>query len=144
MASKKITIVPVDQNSVEVCCGEEACVVIEVGGKQQTSDPDSPPPEKADDRPDYNDPGVTGVLPFFASRGRRTTAFTALESWGDLGQLVRESTATWKFLERDGPSCVIFIVRSGGHIDIRTVHEALADMPDTMEVIVGIAPSWQR
>jgi hypothetical protein len=72
-------IIPIGQSSVKVCCGDEACVVVEVG-EHQSPDPNFQSPDEPEHGPGYH-PGSAGILPYFTAR-RRTNGFMAtVDSW---------------------------------------------------------------
>lgn len=132
-------IIPIDQSSIKVCCGDEACVVIEVG-ERLNPDSDPPSPDEPDHGPDYH-PGRSGILPYLWARPRTSGFMATVSSWEELRELVRRGEATWRFLEGSSSSCVMFVVRAGNTIDIRKLRDALGGMPDDLEVIVGVAPN---
>lgn len=133
-------IIPIGQSSVKVCCGDEACVVIEVGEHQNPGPNLSAPDEPDYHGPDYDPPGAD-ILPFLANRRRKNGFLATVDSWGALAEIVRGGKATWRFLKSSGSSSVIFVVRTGDTVDIHKLREALGGMPDDLEVIVGVAPN---
>jgi hypothetical protein len=133
-------IIPIGQSSVKVCCGDEACVVIEVG-EHQNPDPNLSAPDEPDYHGgDYIPPG-SGILPYFAAGRGASGFFASVDSWEALAEVVRGGEAAWRVLERSSSSRVIFIVHAGNIVDIHRLRDVLGGIPADLEVIVGVAPN---